>query len=828
MRLFNLRINPKKVQLIKLKIKILGHIIENGLIKPDPEKIEGIQKCPRPVTRKQMRSFLGMVSYYRNFIAHLAQIAGPLYKFCSEKKYPSNTIVWDAKAIEAFEEIKKRVIGLVLHTPCLNGDFTIQCDASGYGIGAVLLVDKENRLIPVSFISRNLKDPEKNYTVTEQELLAVVWAIEKFKPFIELTRFRVVTDHQALTWMQNLKDPKGRIGRWVLRLSGLSFDIGYKPGILNYVPDMLSRLPVQKDDSDFLPHVFAIANEEEIQLNKFPLFEEFTRDSLIEAQNEDEILKEIRIYLKTNKMNPELSVADKKKVIHAARNAFEMEDGLLVRYCNPLKMLEFLDAYNFERVMIPLKLQQSILRRMHDDTLSGHLGVAATFDRCQQRFYWPNMHNDVEKYVRTCHACQTSAFNQLKPTGLMNIKTMFFPWEKVSVDLIGPLPRTRNGCEFALVFIDTCTGWPEVFPMRSKKIKGTGEPKVPATSVAAKALTVFAHWGFPDRIVSDSGPQFASKLWTEVMKLLQIKAVFISPYQAQSNPVERKNKDIKSYLRKYVQDNHATWDQYIELLLCALRSAKITSTGLSPYEANFGRRMKMPIDLFLPQPGFKGNIDDTVQDMSQEIARRSQAIVRHLFENNELASIEQKLYYDPNRREVEYKIGDLVVLKAHALSNAAIKFSAKLGPKYEGPYILLKQTHPLTWELGDIHTKVPVNVTHVAQMKKYNMRDDSPFLSDNEIPGAKPDAKIRIMRPRARYGLGKQRGRLQGQPNKPKDNTPSVPLGQTDRVTRSQTKAQDSEDSEPPDLADYMPSIDTSTIDLIDDNEWLLPFIKQP
>ena len=780
MKKFNFKINPKKIQPFQRRIKILGHIIQSGECQPDPEKIEGIMNCPPPKTKKQLRSFLGMVSYYRNFIEHLAQKAKPLYRLSSEIEYPGTVVHMDATALDSFEAIKKAVVGLVLHMPNLNGQFSIQTDASGYGLGAVLLAKVEEVLKPVCFQSRNLTAPEMNYTVTEQECLAVVWACEKFRPFIECTSFEVITDHRALTWLTTLKDPKGRLARWVFRLQGFNFEIKFRPGALNFVPDMLSRNPVEKDDSAFLPGLFAIEMEEEIQLNQFPMFENLTREAIIEAQKADEFLKQVREYLSDPKtLNTELGKREQATILVAAQDAFELEDGLLVRYCNPFKELAFLDDYNYERIMVPDSLKEQVMRRMHDDAISGHLGTDNTHEKIQTRFYWPRMYKEIGIYCQSCHTCQTKRYENQKPMGLMRPRNKALPWEKVSVDIIGPFPLTRLKNKYALVIVDLFSGWPEVFPLTEKQNCAEG--------CAISALKVFCHWGFPNRIVSDNGPQFASQLWCEVMKLLKVKAVFTAPYQPQGNLTERKNRDIKVYLTKYMEDKHRNWDQYLFLMLAALRAAKVKSTGLTPFEANFGRRMRLPIDIYTYDPNHQGEIGDDIRDFPKKVANNAKAMVRYAFENMDLASFEQKLYYDENRRDEEFEIGDIVTSKVYATSSKVKGVSKKLSPKREGPFVILRKLSPLNYILGDVHSKEARTFAHIAQLKKYNMREGQPVITATDIPGSKENDNPSLGT-RARVGLGKQRGRKKGQKNAPK-SPPSTPIGQADRVTRSQSAA---------------------------------------
>ena len=774
MRAANLKINPKKIQPMQETIKLLGHIVENGKFRPDPAKIAGIQNFPLPKSVKQLQSFLGSINYYRTFVKGLAAVAKPLYALTSPAA--PKIVSWSSEHKDIFEQLKKMVVGLVLHLPDLNGQFTIQTDASGYGLGAVLLAHKEGQLLPCSYISRGLTGPEKNYSVTEQECLAVVWAIEKFRMFVECREFIVQTDHKALVWLMGLKDPKGRLARWAMKLQGFTFRIEHRPGSINYVPDALSRNPLPISPEEY--EVLSVEMVSEIALNQFPIFEEFSRAQVIEAQESDNFVKKVVSFLKDEPFSPDVGVKEKARIIATSRDAFILEDGLIVKYHNPEGYPAFLDDLNYERIVAPSSLKDLILRRLHDDVTGGHLGVDATFDSVQRRFYWPGMYHDVQDYVSTCHICQTCRSSNSKPLGLMRSSELTLPWDKVSVDLIGPLPRSKDGNEQALVIIDTCSGWPEVFPLRGNAAT--------AENCCKKVLSVFCRWGFPRKIVSDNGPQFASDLWTSVMALLKVKTVFVTPYHPQANPVERKNRDIKDYMRKYLSDQQKRWDLYIDPMLFALRSARNKSTGLTPAEVNLGKNLTAPIDVVLPGVGFNPETVKTTRDFAKRVSETLKRATHYLLENRELAGIEQKLYYDPMRKHGEFQVGDLVTLLAHPLSSRAKGVTAGLLPKREGPYIVLRKMSPLNYELGDINSKQPKTFAHVVQLKLYHQREGEAVMTDAVIPECirAPD-KVPIAR-----GIGKKKGRPLGSKNSPTP-VPSSPIrdgNPGDRITRSQTQ----------------------------------------
>lgn len=235
-----LTVNPSKCVFASAETAYLGHVIGNGVIKPQVSKIQAIESCPLPQTRKQLRSFLGMAGFYRRFIPRFSTRAAPLTDLTGIKC--PNQINWTEEAIAAFKDISQSLSSEpVLYSPDFNEPFFLQTDASHRGLGAVLLQGLEGERHPVAYISRKLFPREVRYSTVEKEALAIKWALDSFRYYLLGREFTLETDHSALQWMEKMKDKNGRITRWYLALQPFRFVIKHIPGKNNVTADFLSR-----------------------------------------------------------------------------------------------------------------------------------------------------------------------------------------------------------------------------------------------------------------------------------------------------------------------------------------------------------------------------------------------------------------------------------------------------------------------------------------------------------------------------------------------------------------------------------------------------------
>lgn len=236
----NLTAKPSKCCIGYSTVEFLGHVVCQGKITPRPEKLVAIKKAPRPQTKSQLRSFLGLTGYYRSFIPNYAEAALPLTD--KLKKGEPNKLRWEEAQEKSFQSLKRKLSDSpILHLPDLGKQFILRTDASDVGMAAVLLQENNGVKFPVAYASKKFSVAQKNYSVIERECYAIVWAVQKFESYLYGTEFVIETDHQPLKCIQRSKVANGRIMRWALVLQPYRYRIQVIKGRDNIGADFLSR-----------------------------------------------------------------------------------------------------------------------------------------------------------------------------------------------------------------------------------------------------------------------------------------------------------------------------------------------------------------------------------------------------------------------------------------------------------------------------------------------------------------------------------------------------------------------------------------------------------
>ncbi|GFV84429.1 hypothetical protein TNCV_5006931 [Trichonephila clavipes] len=412
---------------------------------------------------------------------------------------------WGPEEVEAFNSLKKALTSdPVLGMYDERASTEIHTDASGYGIGAVLVQIQNNVEKCIAYASRTLTKAEKNYSTTERECLAIVWATNKFRPYIFGKHFTVVTDHHSLCWLMNLKDPSGRLARWALRLQEHDFDVKYKTGKKHSDADALSRNPVE-EETETSDKFLAVT----------------TSMNLAMEQKKDQDLAKLKLLSNSSK-----------------NEEFRFIDGILCRK-------NFDPDGKLWLPVIPKHLRADILRHFHDAPTAGHLGFAKTYDRIRKRFYWPGMYRNVVRYVMHCRECQRRKSVPQRPPGrLVPIPPAIAPFHRIGIDLLGRFPKSAHGNKWIIVCTDYST--------RYAITKALPTAEVDEIAKFLLEEIVLRH-GAPRVIITDRGAVFRSRLVSSLVDLCNIDHRFTTAYHPQTNGLtERFNKTLADMLSMYV------------------------------------------------------------------------------------------------------------------------------------------------------------------------------------------------------------------------------------------------------------------------------------
>lgn len=646
----NITVNFPKCSFFRSELKYLGYIVNHQGLQTDPSKVEAILNIQTPKSAKEVKKFLGTASWYRRFIPNLSTLAAPLTKLTSTaKKAPP--FKWTPEADKAFNAIKKALISTpILACPDFSKPFAVHCDASSHGIGAMLTQDFDGVEKPIAYMSKTLSGPQRNYSITERELLSVITALEHWRCYLDNgQKFIIYTDHSALQWFLRLDNPTGRLARWCIRLSMFNFEIKHKRGSEHLVPDMLSRI-----------------------------------DHSINAISSN--------FSQTND-NWYSTVFNKCKTNPSSTPDYVIKDSKLYKYTR------FNTPFNSEfswKLVIPTEFRENIISNNHNPPTSAHFGIFKTYHRIKLNYFWPGMYKDVAKFVSKCDICLAHKHQNQLTLGLMGKpKQCSRPFQCISIDFIGPLPATHKLNKFILVVTCCFSKYCLLFPIKR------------ATSTIISHIIenlVFMNYGIPETIILDNGPQMVSPELTNMFHYYNVPHIhFIPRHCPQVNTVERYNKTIITAVASFVDEDHRTWDRHLHKIQFAINSSVNESTNFSPAFLVFGREMvpcgsiHTQLDnvedlIFSPRDIYAENIGNLIPIFSQVQSRL------YSIHNN------QAKYYNKKRKNVEFDQGDIVWKRNYPISSTEKYFCAKLAPKYI-KCLISDKISPLVYNLTDLNNK---------------------------------------------------------------------------------------------------------------------------
>jgi hypothetical protein len=691
---------PQKCAFMKSETKFCGHIVGNGQVKVMKEKIKAIHDWPRPRNVHEVRQFLGLASYYRRFVRNFSQIALPLTDLLKvgeerikrAKEFKYRRVLWNAGHQTSFQRLKLALTKApILIQVDPSKPFTVETDASDFAVGACLSQHgSDGKLHPVAYMSRKLSGAEFKYPVHEKELLAIKEALRVWDYYLENGKeITVLTDHESLKYMDTIKHPSKRLVRWIEEFQEWNLNIKYRQGSLAVVPDALSRRP------DY-------AGENQSGFAKL--------NAIWGASTREEYVSHMAEYLADRK----LPGNEFDELIRAEAPNFKLDEQQRLLRCV---------AENEYTPYIEWEFRGDLIQRLHDEY--GHLSAGGMQDLLRARGWWPHINQDVQNFVSTCANCQIAQrqrSGQERELARLPTPRDIQPFQRWGIDLIGRLPKTKDGNRWILTAIDYATGWPIAKAL----------PEATEEAIAEFIFKeIYLQFGAPQEIFTDGG----KNLWGGVVQryLARVKVVHkgTSPYHPRTNgKVESLNGLLGKMLTKYLLGRPTRlWDLYTDQAMFACRVRTHATTKTSPYYLVYGKHPHLLGDENSALP-----VDAPVANYEERIAN-----VKSARQEAARISYEQALRASKARNEIvnEHALdeGDWVLVRHEN--------PQKFESKWFGPYQVMERMMLGTYRLADPKGKELASLVHGNRLINARIGDTETLKKLWASPATKDQLRAR-------------------------------------------------------------------------------------
>ena len=535
------------------RVEYLGHVVNKDGISPTTEKVEAIRSVPAPRNVSELKSFLGLLTYYARYLPARADKLAPLYELLRKDQ----DWKWGPEQQASFRWGQSVLTSdsILAHFDARKEQVLI-CDASSRGIGAVLAQrDADGAERPVGYVSRSLSSAEVKYSQLEREALAIVFAVERFNQYLMGNMFTLITDHKPLVMLfgENKDLPamaSARIRRWALKLSAYQYTIQFRRTEDMGNADALSRLP--------LPSTVSSGNEDLVLLVDDPVFD---ARQVARLTARDPVLSRAMNLVQKGGWPAEVDAP--LKPFSDKRYEMSVCSGVLLWG---------------HRVVIPQRARNAVISELH----AAHPGIGRMKALARSCVWWPRIDSDLEMTVRQCSACQ-----ETRPTPRRADLSMWpwpkRPWSRIHVDFAEPIKG-----RYVFVVVDAYSKWIEAEPCTS----------VCSQVAMIRLCRMFARWGLPDMIVSDNATTFTSQEFQQFISENGIQHRTIEPRHSQGNGLaERAVRDVKQALKR---SGNSNWELVLAEWLLYQRKIPHSTTSVSPSELMLGRVIRSRLDLLHP------------------------------------------------------------------------------------------------------------------------------------------------------------------------------------------------------------------------------------
>jgi len=774
----NLKLHPGICQFLLKKLRYLGHIFCAEGVQIDPKKTEVVRNFPRPKTAKEVRMFLGMTNFHRRLISNYADKAYGLTKLLRGNA----VFTWGDEQEASFQCLKDALVSPpVLALPDFSKQMVLTCDASDKSVSFNLsqVIEGQERMI--EYGARGLRKAERNYSICERELLAIISGVQHYHTYISGSEFLIRTDSSALQYLNSMKHVTGRLGRWNLLLSTYKYKVEHIRGKQNVIADSLSRLDWPAPDTgleaeldDLVMNIdvgptsdvagmqtsrpvweitFGAENETETEVRDASDADVGLQDvhpDLVGSYNVAEMQQRcpdcmpLLEYIK-NGVLPE-SDGQARKIVYQSERYFVDEDLLFHLELPRNKKSQRMDSVR-RQLVIPRELQELILKSYHDNYC--HIGAEKMYNTIRSKFFWVGMYTDVFNWCKTCAACQSGKGGAHTRAPLKNLPVEATIFERWHMDHVS-LPASGE-YHHILVLVDSFSLY---CVLLATKTTGAEE--------TARLLYdhLFMQYG-AKTLLSDRGSAFRSKLVQELCKLLNVKQIYTSSRHPQTNSrAESFNRNVLNSLRTRCE-NEPEWPKLLSTIGFTFRTAYVKSIGTSPFRLVYGVEPRLPVDdVLLPSRNLPSNAQCYFSQMNAQLE-----ILREAARQNQLeANVRTAATYNAQHgvKTPTFTVGDRVWL--HDPKTPKQKLGHKTAKKWVGPFLILEASDDFhVYKLQNCKTqKVLPSLIHANRLRLYDTSRDSFYTKSNTTLHATATSADKAMMDTAPDAAAQQRDEESG------------------------------------------------------------------